>query len=462
MISLGCAKNLVDGEVMLGHLVEHGAEITSDLDAAEVVVVNTCGFVEDAKRESIEAILDVAARKGEGKLRRLVVAGCMAQRFAAELQAEIPEVDAFLGLDELQRAPAAVFGTVDATRLPEQRGAASLYDHTSPRLLATGGVFAYLKVAEGCSNPCSFCSIPRMRGEFRSRPLASLVAEAQRLEAAGVREIVLIAQDTTRYGEDLGMGRSGLVRLLEALLAATSVPWLRVMYAYPSTLQDAVFRLMAREPRLVPYLDLPFQHAAGRVLRAMRRAGSRKQYADQIARGRDMVPELAVRSTFIVGFPGEGEAEFAELQRFVDEVRFDALGVFAYSWQEENPGAGLGDPVPRRVKMARLRVLMRQQERITREIHRSLRGRELVALVEGTAPESELLRQGRLARQAPEVDARVVFTSGEANPGDLVRVRVRRTSAHDLAADILEVLQPAPARTLLVPAPDRLPRQGVG
>lgn len=450
MISLGCAKNLVDGEIMLGHLVEHGAQITPDLDAAEVVVVNTCGFVEEAKRESIEAILEVAARKGEGPLRRLVVAGCMAQRFASELRAEVPEIDAFVGLDELQRAPEAVLGALAWTHLPEQQGAHALYDHTEPRLLSTGGVFAYLKVAEGCGNPCSFCSIPRMRGAFRSRPLASLVAEARRLEAAGVRELVLIAQDTTRYGEDLGMGRTGLRRLLEALLAGTDVPWLRVMYAYPSTLDPGVFRLMAREPRLVPYLDLPLQHVSRAVLKAMRRAGSRERYAEQIARARETVPGLAVRTTFIVGFPGEGEAEFAELEAFVEEMRFDALGVFAYSWQEENPGAGLGPGAPQRVKMRRLRALMRRQERISREIHRELRGREVVALVEGTAPESELLLQGRLARQAPEVDARVVFTSGEARPGDLVRARIRRTSAYDLVADVLDVLDPAPPRAVLL------------
>lgn len=451
MISLGCAKNLVDGEIMLGHLAECGAEITPELDAAEVVVVNTCGFVEDAKRESIEAILEAAARKGEGGLRRLVVAGCMAQSFAAELRAEIPEIDAFIGLDELQRVPEAVLGA-GGDRLPEQIGARALYDHTVPRLLSTGGVFAYLKIAEGCDNPCSFCSIPRMRGAFRSRPLASLVAEARRLETAGVRELVLVAQDTTRYGEDLGMGRSGLERLLEALLAATTVPWLRFMYAYPATLAPGVFRLMAREPRLVPYLDLPLQHASRRVLRAMRRAGSRERYADQIAAARAAVEGLAVRTTLIVGFPGEGEAEFAELEAFVEEMRFDALGVFAYSWQEESPGADLGPGASQRVKMQRLRALMRRQERISREIHRGLRGRVAVALVEGTAPESELLLQGRLARQAPEVDARVVFTSGDARPGDLVRARIRRTSAHDLVADVLEVLDPAPPRAALLPS----------
>ena len=354
MIGLGCAKNLVDGEVMLGHLTEHGAEIVTDIDSAEVVIVNTCGFVEDAKRESIDAILEVAGRKGDGTLRRLVVAGCMAQRYARELAAEVPEIDAFVGLDELERAPEAALGRL-GRHLPDQRGALKLYDHTAPRLLATGGVFTYLKVAEGCDNPCTFCHIPAMRGAFRSRPLASLVAEARRLEEAGVRELVLIAQDTTRYGEDLGMGRTGLRRLLEALLAGTSLPWLRFMYAYPATLDPGIFPLMARESRLAPYLDIPLQHAARPVLKLMKRGGDARRYRELIAKAREKVPGLAVRTTFIVGFPGEGEAEFAELQAFVDEIRFDHVGVFAYSFQEENPGAALGDPVPPRTKERRRR-----------------------------------------------------------------------------------------------------------
>ena len=445
MIGLGCAKNLVDGEVMLGHLVEHGAEVVTDLDAAEVVIVNTCGFIEDAKRESIAALLEVAGRKQRGALRRLVVAGCMAQRYAAELAAEIPAIDAFVGLDELERAPEAVLGRLPG-HVPDQRAALGLYDHRAPRLLSTGGAFAYLKVAEGCNNPCAFCHIPRMRGAFRSRTPESLVAEARRLEAAGVRELVLIAQDTTRYGEDLGMGRAGLRRLLEALLAGTTIPWVRFMYAYPATLDPGIFRLMAREGRLVPYLDIPLQHASRRVLKAMKRGGDADRYRELIARARASVPDLAVRTTFIVGFPGEGEAEFAELQAFVDEVRFDHVGVFTYSFQEENPGAALGDPVPERAKRRRRRLLMKQQERISREHNRALRRRELTAIVEGASPESDYLLQGRLARQAPEVDGRVLFTDGTARAGDLVRVRVTNSYAFDLVGKITGVVTPAPER----------------
>jgi ribosomal protein S12 methylthiotransferase len=446
LIGLGCAKNLVDGEVMLGHLVERGVQVTPDLDDAEVVIVNTCGFIEDAKRESVNTILEIARRKGKGRLRRLVVAGCMAQRYAAELAAEVPEIDAFIGLDELERVAEAVLGTLDRGHLPDQRGALRLYDHTAPRVLATGGVFAYLKVAEGCDNPCSFCHIPRMRGRFRSRPPASLVEEARRLEDVGVRELVLVAQDTTRYGEDLGMGRAGLRRLLEELLGGTGLPWIRFLYAYPATLDEKIFELMARERRLVPYLDIPLQHASRRVLKLMKRGGGARSYRELIAGARETVPGLAVRTTFIVGFPGEGEREFEELQRFVEEVRFDHVGVFAYSHQEENPGAGLGDPILRTTKERRRRLLMKQQEGISRANHRTLRGTETTAIVDGASPESEYLLQGRVLQQAPEVDGRLLFSDGAGRAGDIVRVGITRTFAFDLVGEIREVLNPAPSR----------------
>jgi ribosomal protein S12 methylthiotransferase len=463
MIGLGCAKNLVDGEVMLGHLVERGVEVTPNLDDAEVVIVNTCGFIEDAKRESVGAILEIARRKGKGRLRRLVVAGCMAQGYAAELAAEVPEIDAFVGLDELERVPEAVLGRLGRGHLPDQHGAMKLYDHTAPRLLATGGVYAYLKVAEGCDNPCTFCHIPRMRGSFRSRPLDSLVEETRRLEEAGVRELVLVAQDTTRYGEDLGMGRAGLRRLLEALLEGTGLPWIRFLYAYPATLDERIFPLMAREGRLAPYLDIPLQHASHRVLKLMKRGGGARTYRELIAAARESVPGLAIRTTFIVGFPGEGEREFEELQRFVEDVRFDHVGVFAYSHQEENPGAALGDPVPRRTKEGRRRLLMRQQERISRAMHRVLRGTEMTAIVEGASPESEYLLQGRLLGQAPEVDGRLLFSDGTGRPGDIVRVKITKTYAFDLVGEIREVLVPAPSRhRALLPSLPSLRAAAVG
>jgi len=339
MIALGCAKNLVDGEVMLGHLQGAGIEITPDPLSADVIVVNTCGFIVDAKQESIDAMLEVAEAKRNGGVRRLVVAGCMAQAYANDLALEIPEIDVFIGLDELEQVVAAVRGEL-AGHVPDQRGALRVYEHNQPRIVSTGA-YAYLKVAEGCNNPCSFCHIPRMRGNFRSRTRDDLVAEASRLESLGVRELILIAQDTTRYGEDLGRV-NGLRGLLEDILARTSIPWLRFMYAYPATLDEGIFDLMAGEERLLPYLDIPLQHASRSVLKAMRRGGDARSYRALIERARTRVPDLAVRTTVIVGFPGEGDAQFAELEEFVSAVEFDHLGVFTYSWQEENPGADLG------------------------------------------------------------------------------------------------------------------------
>lgn len=456
MVSLGCAKNLVDSEVMLGFLAQNGAEVTPDPERADVIIVNTCGFVEDAKQESIETILEMAQLKKTGNLKRLVVAGCMVQRYARELSAEIPEIDAFVGLDELERAPEAVFGKLGRDHIPDQVASMRVYDHRVPRLLATGGVYAYLKVAEGCNNPCTFCHIPRMRGAFRSRPVDSLVAEAQMLEHKGVRELVLIAQDTTRYGEDLGMGRTGLRTLLERLLAETCLPWIRVLYAYPATLDEGIFELMAANSRVVPYLDIPLQHASRKVLKLMKRGGDAASYRALIARARDTVPGLAVRTTFIVGFPGEGDEEFMELCRFVEEVGFDHLGVFAYSFQEENPGAELGDPIPQEVKEVRREKLLSLQRRLSRRRLRALRGREAVALVDGPSAEHPWVMQGRLATQAPEVDGVVVLSGGPVAPGDFVRVKITGSADYDVVGEVLEVVARKPqAPSLRLPAAAR-------
>ncbi len=442
MIALGCAKNLVDGEVMLGHLRAAGAEITADATRADVVIVNTCGFIVDAKQESIDAILEVAAAKRAGTVRRLVVAGCMAQAYARELAEEIPEIDEFIGLDELERVVTAA-GEEIPIHLPDQHGAMRLYDHQHPRLLSTSG-YAFLKVAEGCNNPCSFCHIPRMRGRFRSRAADDLVAEAQHLEFQGVRELVLIAQDTTRYGEDLG-AEHGLRHLLESLLAETSLPWLRFLYAYPATLDEGLFDLMAREPRLLSYLDIPLQHASRRVLKAMRRGGDAASYRAMIERARRTVPDLTLRSTFIVGFPGEGEREFEELLEFVQAMRFDHLGAFTYSWQEENPGAELGDPVQEEVKEERRVRLMELQQGIALERNRALIGQRLAALVAGPLPEMELLTEARLARQAPEIDGRLLINDGAAVAGELVEVEVTEAHPYDLVGRVVGSLM-APAR----------------
>ncbi len=440
MIALGCAKNLVDGEVMLGHLRRAGVEVTADPTAAEVVVVNTCGFIVDAKRESIAALLEVAEAKRRGEVRRLVVAGCMAQRYAEELGRDIPEIDAFIGLDELERVVAAVQGDLEG-HLPEQRAALRLYDHSQPRVLSTAG-YAYLKIAEGCNNPCSFCHIPRMRGRFRSRSTADLVAEAQRLEAGGVQELILIAQDTTRYGEDLGL-RSGLVHLVRELVQSTDIPWLRVLYAYPATLDPALLELMAEEPRLISYLDLPLQHVSRRVLQLMRRGGDPRRLADLVENARRTVPDLAIRTTFLTGFPGEGEEEFEELVAWVEAVALDHVGVFAYSWQEENPGAELGDPVPAAVKETRRARLLEVQQSISAARNEALVGRRLPALVTGRLPEMDLLGEAHLERQAPEIDGRFLINDGFAPAGTLVEVEVTEAHPYDLVGGIVRVLRPS-------------------
>ncbi|MDL1949359.1 30S ribosomal protein S12 methylthiotransferase RimO, partial [Acidobacteria bacterium ACD] len=352
VVSLGCPKNLVDSEVMLGHLKREGLAL-SDPDGSRVVIVNTCGFVDAAKQESVEAILEQVRRKEAGEVDRVVVAGCMVQKYGAELAAEIPEVDTFLGLDELENAPAAALGLPSLPRFTPKPQATRLYDELAPRVLTHRKGYAYLKVAEGCNNPCTFCTIPQMRGLQRSRTVASLVAEARSLEAQGVVELVLISQDTTRYGEDLGLGRTGLARLVEALLAGTSFPWIRFLYAYPKTLDPSVLSLMAREPRFVPYVDVPLQHVSRKVLAAMRRGGDPASCRELVRRMREAVPGIVLRTTFITGFPGETEAEFEELLSFVADDGLDNVGAFTYS---PEPGSGaepLGDPVPQEVKEER-------------------------------------------------------------------------------------------------------------
>jgi ribosomal protein S12 methylthiotransferase len=444
MISLGCAKNLVDGELMLGHLQRAGVEITADAAAADVVIVNTCGFIEDAKRESIDAILEVAESKQQGRVRRLVVAGCMAQAYARELASEIPEIDAFVGLDELEKVVEGARGEL-AGHLPDQRGALRLYGHDHPRVVSTAG-YAYLKVAEGCDNPCSFCHIPAMRGRFRSRPLDDLIAEARRLELAGVRELILIAQDTTRYGEDLGLGRRGLRLLVERLLEETELPWIRFLYAYPATLDEGLLELMARQRRFLPYLDIPLQHSSRRVLKAMKRGGDSLSYLELIGRARATVPSIALRTTLIVGFPGEGEREFEELLDFVAQARFDHLGVFGYSWQEENPGAELGDPVPAELKAERRDRVLAAQQAISHALNRALVGRTLPAIVAGPLLEMELLTEGRLQRQAPEIDGRLLINDGSAAAGSLVEVEVTEAHPYDLVGRLVAVTQAAAPR----------------
>lgn len=439
VVSLGCAKNLVDTEVMLGHLKRAGHEIVPD-SRARVVMINTCGFIDKAKEESIEAILEQVERKRRGEIDRVLVAGCMVQKYGRELSEEIPEVDFFLGLDELEKAPAAAAGLPSLPRFTDKPLATRLYDEAAPRVLSRRRGYAYLKVGEGCDNPCTFCTIPQMRGRQRSRAVESLVAEARAIEAQGVSELVLISQDTTRYGEDLGLGREGLTRLVERLLSDTGFPWIRFLYAYPQTLHDSVLKLMARESRFLSYVDIPLQHVSRSVLSKMRRGGDPASYLRMLDRLRDKVPGIALRTTFIVGFPGEGEGEFRELAEFVREAEFDNLGVFTYS---PEPGSGsepLGDPVPAEEKERRRDFLLSLQRPIARRKSRALTGREVEAIVEGACEETEHLLEGRLRSQAPEIDGRLLIndTAGrELSPGDIVRVRITDAYEYDLVGGVV-------------------------
>ena len=439
IVSLGCPKNLVDTEIMLGHLAQAGHAIVPDANA-RVVVINTCGFIDRAKEESVEAILEQVARKNRGEIDRVVVAGCMVQKYGRELAEEIPEVDAFIGLDELEKAPAAAAGLPTLPRFTEKPLATRLYDEGAPRVLSRRRGYAYLKVGEGCSNPCTFCTIPQMRGLQRSRTIESLVAEAQGLAAQGVSELVLISQDTTRYGEDLDLGRDGLARLIERLIAETSFPWIRFLYAFPRTLRDSVLRLMAREPRFVPYVDIPLQHVSRPILSAMRRGGDAASYERMIEGMRAIVPDIAIRTTFIVGFPGEGEDEFQELCRFVRSVEFDNLGVFTYSPEPGSASEPLGDSVADEEKERRRSFLLSLQQPIARKKNRALKGRVREAIVEGPCAETDDLLEGRLRSQAPEIDGRLLIndTGGrDVRPGDIVSVRVTEAHDYDIVGSIV-------------------------
>jgi len=444
LISLGCAKNLVDGEILLGELAGRGYEATPEIDRAETVIVNTCAFIDEAKRESIEAILEVAARKGRG-VGKLLVAGCMVNRYGEQLRQEIPEIDGFVGLDQLRQ----VADVVELGGGPPPPAPSHLvFDHTAPRLLTTRG-HAYLKVAEGCDNPCTFCAIPQWRGRFRSRTVASLVEEARALEAGGAVELCLIAQDTTRYGEDLGLGKHGLTKLVEALLAGTTFPWIRFLYAYPTTLDVELLRLMAREPRFVPYVDMPLQHSHPEILKRMRRGGSPERYLRLLERAREIVPGIFLRTTFIVGFPGESDEHFAHLLDFVGRIEFDHLGAFVYSPEEGTPAAALEGAVPRAVAKRRWKRLLARQKPIALARRRALVGRTLPVLVEGVSEESEHLLAGRHAGMAPEIDGRLLINDGVAPPGTIVEVEITDAFPSDLVG---RIVGPAGAAGV-VPAP---------
>src|ERR687884_410982 len=373
-ISLGCPKNLVDSEVMMGQLLESGYEITTDESEADTLVVNTCGFIESAKQESIDAILEAARLKSEGKAQRLVVAGCLVERYREELRAELPEVDAFIGTNQINEITKVCDEGTDARSLPilpiGNQSATYLYDESTPRVLATPAHYAFIKIAEGCDRPCAFCFIPQMRGHFRSRRFGSVMNEAEQLAKQGVKEIVLVAQDSSRYGEDLGE-RDALAHLLRELSHLDGVEWVRVMYTYPTHISDEFLDVLTSEPKAVKYLDMPLQHASANILKLMRRGGTRESLEKLIKRVRERVPGIAIRTTFITGFPGETEEDFEELLAFVRNMEFDRVGVFTYSDEEGTPAFDLPDKVDARTARQRRSRLMKEQARISRRINRA-------------------------------------------------------------------------------------------
>ncbi len=433
-MSLGCPKNLVDSEVMLGRLRERGYGLVADAREADVIVVNTCAFIDRAKQESVDTILEMAREKEKGRARRLVVTGCLTQRYDGELRREIPEIDATLGTGQVDDIVKAVEGeaAVEAAALPTW-----VYDHASPRVLSTPSWLAYVKISEGCDYTCSFCIIPTLRGRHRSRNLEDVVAEARGLAAQGVKEIVLVAQDSTRYGLDHGL-RDGLAYLLRRLGRIDSLRWIRVMYAYPATLSDAVLDAMASEEKVVKYVDIPLQHASDSVLRRMKRPTGRGNLLGMIERIRARVPGVAVRTSFIVGFPGETEGDFQELLGFVEAAQFDNVGVFTYSDEEGTASFDLVDRVAPRVKERRRRRLMAAQKRIALRRNRRRVGERVEVLVEGVHPESDLLLRGRTSGQAPDIDGMVILSEGLAAPGSFVTCEITEAHPYDLVARIID------------------------
>lgn len=436
MVSLGCPKNLVDSEVMMGLLAKQGYELTQDQRQADVLVVNTCGFIDSARQESVETILEMAEFKKSGKAQQLIVAGCLVERYKDELKKEIPEIDALIGVNQLTDITALVKSN-GAKPLPiysEGRTAPELflYDETTPRLRATAPYSAYVKIAEGCDHTCAFCIIPKLRGVFRSRSPESILREVEILAAQGVKEIVLISQDTTAYGSDLAL-KDGLARLVEAIANVEGVEWVRFLYCYPTAITDELLRVMAEHPNVCKYFDIPLQHASPNVLKLMRRGGGRAAYERLFARIRERVPQVALRTTFIVGFPGETEEDFEELVAFVKAMQFDRVGVFTYSDEENSPAFEIENKVPPAVAKRREKILMKAQAKISKRKNQALVGQRVQVLLEGKSKESDLLLEGRMPSQAPEIDGCVLINDlpeeRDIRAGDFVTVEI--TEAHD-------------------------------
>jgi ribosomal protein S12 methylthiotransferase len=437
LVSLGCPKNLVDAEVMLGHLPVERFSIITDESAADIIIVNTCAFIRDAQEESVETILEVADYKKNGRCKLLIVSGCMPQRYQKELQKELPEVDFFMGTADAPRIVELLDRHLEGGPQQEIGLPDYLYDHTTPRVTSSPYYSAYVKIAEGCANHCSYCVIPSIRGTLRSRTIESVVAETKRLVDNGVKEVNLIAQDVTAFGAERGNGPE-LPALLRELVKIEGLVWLRLLYAYPDGITDELLDLIAAEEKICNYLDLPIQHIDDRILAAMNRRVDESDIRALLQRIRTRIPEMTLRTSLIVGFPGETDAQFRKLLAFVEEGHFERLGAFRYSREDGTPAAQLDNQVPERTKQARVKRLMKAQARVSLKKNLALKGRIEPTLVEGYSEETELLLRGRSVRQAPDVDGQVYITSGQAVVGDIVNLKITDSSEHDLIGEICE------------------------
>ena len=427
----------------MGQLQQSGYQVTANADEADTIVVNTCGFIDSAKQESIDAILEAARLKTEGTAKRLIVAGCLVERYRDELKAELPEVDAFIGTSQINEILTVCDPKTNTRTLPVvplgNQSATYLYDESTPRVLATPSHYAFIKIAEGCDRPCAFCFIPQMRGHFRSRRFGSIIAEAHQLAEEGVKELILVAQDSSRYGEDLGK-QDALARLIRELSRTDGIEWVRVMYTYPTHISDSFLDAIAEEPKAVKYLDMPLQHASQNVLKLMKRGGNRKSLERLIERVRKRVPGIAVRTTFITGFPGETDEDFNELLSFVKNVEFDRVGVFTYSDEEGTPAFELGNKVPHKTAAKRRTSLMKEQARISKRNNKSRIGDIVRVVFEGESKESELLWQARMETQAPDIDGCVLVNDVPEGVvpsiGDFLNVQITEAHEYDLLGRI--------------------------
>ena len=430
VVSLGCPKNLVDSETMLGLIHEENYEITNDPSEAEIIIVNTCGFIESAKEESINTILQMAEYKKSGSCKYIIVTGCLSQRYAEELFNELPEADAIAGVEVYDEIGSIIKRVINGERFIMLERSKPDVIYTSketflPRILTTPSYTAYLKIAEGCDNCCSYCVIPKIRGPYRSKPMEQVLKEAKALAANGVKELIVVAQDTTRYGEDLPGGKLLLADLLKELNKIESLKWIRVMYCYPNNFTDELIETFASLDKVCKYVDLPLQHASNRLLASMNRYDTREEVETLLAKLRKRIPEIVIRTTFIVGFPGETDADFEELKEFVEQQRFENAGVFAYSQEEGTVAGAMPNQIPDEIKQERYHELMALQAQISEEIHKDTEGQTLEVLVEGIEEDGSGLHYWRSYREAPDIDGLVFIENpGDIKPGCFVKVNI--------------------------------------